>query len=260
MIHARLRPLPGLVLAAVLWAGVAAGAEKIKVQLAPNLAAYNVDKVAILGLANTSGDTEAEKMASHLRQAIYGTNKFHFSNAEQFALDAKRTGVQTEYDRLRNTWLKKRIMEPAIVKKVLDATHYDAVVGVEVSRWEKRTIDPMQEGTSDTIVGLLVRMVAADGTILWSASETRTAESEPYLPNLKSTEGGQAVATGNVPQPPDINKVAGDLARDVVATMPAIKNAASPAKAVVPPSPAETPPAAAPKDTSARADSSGSKN
>jgi hypothetical protein len=228
-----------------------AQAQKVKVQLAPNLAAYNVQEVAILGLANTSNESDANQMSAHLIRALNATGKYHFVTTEQFATDAKRTGVSAEFERLRNTWLKKRVMEPEIVKKVLGAAKYDAVVGMEVSRWEKKTVDPFEEGTSDTSVGILVRLVAQDGTILWSASENKTVQSTPYLPNLRATtNGGEAVPTGSVPQPPDIKKVGIDIANEITATLPVIKKAATPAAPKETPAapPAINPPAAA--DTS----------
>jgi len=225
-----------------------AHAQKVKVQLAPNLSNYNVKEVAILGLANTSNESEADQMATHLIRALNATGKYHFVTAEQFGIDAKRTGVSVEFDRLRNTWLKKRVMEPEIVKKVLAATKFDAVVGMEVSRWEKKTIDPLEEGTSDTSVGVLVRLVAQDGTILWSATENKTVQSEPYIPNVRNA-GGEAVTQGNVPQPPEIKKVAIDIANEVTATLPLIKKA--PPAQTAPATPKEdTPPAPAPMDSS----------
>jgi len=245
-----------LVLFALLVGSGVAHAQKVKVQLSPNLANYNVQEVAILGLANTSNESEADQMAAHLIRALNATGKYHFVTTEQFATDAKRMGVSVEFDRLRNTWLKKRVMEPEIVKKVLTASKFDAVVGMEVSRWEKRKLDPLEEGTSDTSVGVLVRMVAQDGTILWSASQNKTVQSPPYLPNLRATSsGGEAVATSSPPPPPDIKKVAMDMANEITATLPKIKKAAAVQAPVTPkdtpPAPAPTdPPAPAPADTS----------
>jgi hypothetical protein len=251
------KPVCLVLLALFVGTGVA-HAQKVKVQLAPNLAAYNVQEVAILGLANTSNESDAEQMSAHLIRALSATGKYHFVTTEQFANDAKRTGVGTEFDRLRNTWLKKRVMEPEIVKKVLTATKCDAVVGMEVNRWEKKTLDPLEEGTSDTSVGVLLRMVAQDGTVLWSASETKTVQSPPYIPNVRATsEGGEAVATGSPPPPPDIRKVAIDMANEITATLPSIKKAAPTQTAPV--TPKDTPPAAAPTDppAPAPADTSG---
>ena len=254
MIRKTFRPVPGLALALLL--GAPDVEAKVKVQVAPNLAAYNVQQVAMVGLANTSSDTEAQQMAGHLIRALSATGKYHFVSVEEFAASAKRTGVGVEYERIRSVWLKKRVMEPEIVKKVLAATKYDAIIGAEVSRWERETIDPLEEGTSDTSVGVLIRMMAYDGTLLWSASETRTVQSEPYIPNIRSA-GGEALATGTVPQPPDIKKVAYDLATDVVATMPNIKKAPAPAQ-TAPAASKEPPPAPAPVDSTAPADTSGS--
>ena len=46
------KPVCLALFALLVGSGVAHG-QKVKVQLAPNLAAYNVQEVAILGLANT---------------------------------------------------------------------------------------------------------------------------------------------------------------------------------------------------------------
>ena len=101
------------------------------------------------------------------------------------------------------------------------------VIAAEVSRWEEVAIDPLQEGTSDTSVGVLVEMYARDGTLLWSAKESITEHSRPYLPdfNLRGTESGRAVTTsrGAVPEPPEVKKVAEKLAEVVMSTIPNVK-------------------------------------
>lgn len=207
---------------------LAAGAgAKVKVQLAPNLADYNVERVAILGLANTSGDDHADEMAVHLIHAITMTRKYQLTTSDQFALDAKRTGVEAEHARMLSTWLKKRKSDELVVKKVLNATGYDAVIAMEVNKWEEKTIDPMTEGTSDTSVGVFLQMIAPDGVVLWSAKETLIEHSQPYLPqfNTRGTESGQTVNTarGAVPEPPEIKGVAKELAGIVVGTLPDVK-------------------------------------
>ena len=204
---------------------------KVKVQLAPNLADYHVQNVAILGLANTTGDEEADEMAVHLVHALSQTGMYHLTTSEQFARDAKRTGVEAEHARMLSTWLKKRKTDELVVKKVLTATGFDAVIAMEVNRWEEKTLDPMNEGTSDTTVGVFLQMIALDGVMLWSAKESVTEHSRPYLPefNLRSTGSGQAVNTarGAAPEPPEIKKVARELAEIVIATLPDVKKSGS---------------------------------
>lgn len=200
---------------------------RVATELAPNLADYNINNVAILGYVNTTGDTQANEMATTMVQALYQTQKYHFATADEFANDAKRDGMETEYDRMVEAWEKKRTVDEEIVSKVLERTDYDAVIGLEITKWEEVKLDPNQEGTSDTSVGIRATMYAADGTLLWSASRLKTEHSVSYLPsyNTRATTSGEARTTSRaaVPDPPDIHKVAVTVADEVAATLPLIK-------------------------------------
>jgi hypothetical protein len=199
----------------------------VKAELADNLSDYHVERVAILGFANTTGDPKADDMARYVTQALYEEDTYRWVISSTFAQDAERAKVQSEHERMLSTWQKKHTMDAPVVRKVLEATQHDAVVAMVISKWEQVKIDPTQEGTSDTSVGLSMKMFAADGTLLWSASDLKTEHSPAYLPsfNTKSTVGGRAVTTsaGAVPDPPPIEKVAMDVARDVISTLPAVK-------------------------------------
>jgi hypothetical protein len=214
-------------------AGSAAGVQakpKVKSEVAKNVADYTVQKVAVLGAANTTGVHEADQMGTWMVQALAETEHCYIAPAERFALDAKRMDMEADYDRLLSTWEKKRTVDEEVLKKVLAATGYDALIGIEINDWKQMKLDPTQEGTSDTNIGVLVRMYAADGTVLWWASEKRTAHSPPYLPgfNLRSTGSGETRATsaGAVPEPPPYAQVGPDVAQNVASTFPDFKKMA----------------------------------
>jgi len=209
-------------------AGQASGA-RVATELAPNIQDYHVESVAVLGFVNTAGDKEADQMATLLVQSLYQTDKYHFVTAEQFAQDAQRVGVGAEHDRMVSTWRARRTVDEPVVKTVLAATGYDAVLGMEITKWTEVKLQPDQEGTSDTTVGARVALYGNDGTLLWSASHLKVEHSPPYLPsyNTRSTTSGEAVTTaqGAVPNPPDIKKVALEASQELAQTMPLIRKA-----------------------------------
>jgi hypothetical protein len=203
---------------------------RVKTEIADNISDFKVESVAILGLCNTTGVDEAEAMATYVTQALNESGQVHVVTAARFGQDAARTDAKDDYERLLRTWQKTNKMDARVVQHVLSATGYDAVLGMVVTKWEEVKIDATQEGTSDTSVGLALKMFAADGTPLWSASDLKTEHSIAYLPsyNTKSTVGGRAMTTapGGVPDPPPVEKVAMEMARTVISTMPQFKAAA----------------------------------
>lgn len=203
------------------------GGGKVATQLAANLDDFDIHRVAILGFANNAGDPEANEMGDTMIRAIYATETYQFINSSTFAMDAKRVGVEDAYDRMMSTWMKKHTVDRLVAEKVLGATGYDAVIGIEITKWEEVKLEPTQEGTSDTSVGVRVNMFAADGTLLWSASDLRTEHSTTYLPryNISATQSGESRTTNlsAVPDPPEIRKVAMKVAQAVAATLPVIK-------------------------------------
>ena len=196
-------------------------------EVATNLDDYNVETVAVLAFANTTGDPKADEMGVYLIQSFYGRELYHFIVSKDFLNDATRVGMEADHARLVRTWQKKRTIDENVVERLLAATGYDALIAADVSKWEEVKLQPDQEGTSDTTVGVAVKMYAKDGTLLWSASELQTEESIGYLPsyNTRATEGGRAVTTsqGAVPDPPPIHLVAQKVAEDLAREMPTVK-------------------------------------
>jgi carbonic anhydrase/acetyltransferase-like protein (isoleucine patch superfamily) len=200
----------------------------VATELASNIDEYNVETVAILGYSNTSGDDEAVQMAEYVTQALFATGKYRFVTMEIFETDVSRRGQSEDYDRLVRTWRSKRTVDEPVVARLLSAVGYDALLAMEFTDWREVPIDPNQEGTSDTVVGLRLDLYAADGTLLWKATEAHTEHSVAYLPgfNTRATVSGQSRTTsaGAIPEPPPIEGVAVKVAQQVVATLPTIQS------------------------------------
>ncbi len=229
----------GMMSAALLLAGCQASSGggsagvKVKVDLAPNAQDYQVQQVAVLTFTNTSGNPDADVMYNYILQAMGANTKYVISTVEMFESEVRQAGVQEDYSRVAESWRKRRLIDAAPLGKLLDATGNDAVLCMDVSKWERLKLEPTQEGTSNTTVGLTVEMYAPDATLLWAANHTKLAKSPPYNPdfNVRSTMSGEArtTSTSSVPDPPLIEKVAIEAANEAVATMPNLTGSAAPA-------------------------------
>ncbi|UCG12760.1 MAG: hypothetical protein JSU72_20180 [Deltaproteobacteria bacterium] len=206
-------------------------AGRVATELAPNIDDYHVETVASLGFVNKTGDPEADEMATTMIQALYQAGIYHFVLKDDFERDAERVGVGEDFDRLVRVWQKKLTVDENVVERVLAATDYDALIGMEITKWEEVKLQPNQEGTSDTSVGVHLHLYGQDGTLLWSASDLKTEQSVAYLPsfNTRATGSGEAITTSAdaVPDPPPIRKVATEIAQTIASTMPVIKKAES---------------------------------
>ena len=204
---------------------------RVTTDVAANIDEYAVERVGILGYVNLTGEKEAEQLVGYVTRAMAETGRYQFFGLDDVERSVGRLGLDSDYNRCLETWKKVRKVDPANVAQLLEALEYDAVIGIEVNQWSELKIDPNQEGTSDTTVGLKVEMFAADGTLLWSASHQKIEKSAPYYPsfNTRATAGGEARTTssGAVPEPPVIEKVALDAANEVAATLPVIGGGAS---------------------------------
>jgi hypothetical protein len=227
----------GIVSAVWLVAGCQAstggGSAKVKVDLAPNVQDYQVQQVAVLAFANTAGNPDADVMYNYILQAMGANTKYVISTVEMFESEVKRAGVQEDYDRVVDSWRKRRLIDEIPLGKVLDATGNDGLLCMAVTKWERLKLEPTQEGTSNTTVGLSVELYAPDATLLWAANHTKIAKSPPYNPefNVRSTMSGESRTTSasSVPDPPLIEKVAMEAANEAVATMPNLTSASAPA-------------------------------
>lgn len=200
---------------------------RVASEVAENIDDYHVERVAILGYSNESGNTDGVDMERYFNAALYEEPKYFYSGPNAFESEARSAGVLEDHERLVRTWRKTHTLDAKVVKKVLDATGDDAILALVVTKWEQVKLEADQEGTSDTSVGIEAKMFGPDGALLWSASDLKTVESPPYLPsfNTRSTVSGRAVTTsqGAVPDPPEFDQVAMEVARNVISVMPVIK-------------------------------------
>lgn len=202
-------------------------AARVATELAENIDQYHIERVAILGFSNTTGEKKADEMAEFVTTALLQSRKYRFDMADNFERDVRLIDMGSDHDRMMSTWRKKQTVDENVVQRVLTATGHDALLAMEITKWERVKLQPTQEGTSDTSVGVRIDLYAADGTLLWAASDLKTAHSPPYLPgfNIRATESGMARTTSEnaVPDPPPIKKIAIEVAQNIVSQMPTIK-------------------------------------
>ena len=202
-------------------------AARVATDVAANIDDYHIESIAILGYSNTTGVKEANEMADFVTAALLQSGKYRFDIAEDFERHLNVLDMGDDHARIMSTWLKKQKVDEAVIQRVLKATGHDAILAMEITKWQEVKLQATQEGTSDTSVGIRLNLYAADGTLLWKASDLKTAHSVEYLPafNIKATQSGQARTTSEhaVPDPPPIKKVAIEVAQNIVAQMPDIK-------------------------------------
>lgn len=185
---------------------------------------YEITRVALLGMANTANDVEAEEMLLYLTQAIFGTEAFQFRSVDGFAKDAELAGVKEAYDKLYGGWMSHRVADPKLLGEVCAATKSDAIMGMEVTTWNQYKLQATEEGTSYTNVGVKLTLVAADGVVVWESSSLRKFESQPYYPdwNNRADQTGinQTTSQSAIPDAPKFIRVAPEVAEEAVKKMP----------------------------------------
>jgi len=203
--------------------GGSAGKPVVAVDVAPNASTYTIQKIAILGYANTSGKSEATQAARYVDAALAQAGMYNVTRSGGFSQDAERTGAGDKYKKCLTAWEKTRKLDAGDLGPLCEATGFDAVVAWEVSQWKEEKLDVTQEGTSNTTVEMRIEMVAPDGTLLWSGRGMKVARSQSYNPELavSSTQSGQAIYSESmVPDPPQILPVAQEVVDEIVKTLP----------------------------------------
>jgi hypothetical protein len=206
--------------------GGSSGVPNVAVTLAPNADAYAIQKVAVLGYANTSGKDKASQAARYVDASLAQANTYQVARAGSFLLDAERSQVADRHKHMLAAWEKARKLDAGDLGPVCEATGFDAVIAWEVSQWKEEKLEVTQEGSSATTVEILMEMYAPDGTLLWSSRGKKVANSIPYNPDLavSATQTGEAVYDrGMVPEPPPILPVAQELIEEIVKSMPDLR-------------------------------------
>jgi hypothetical protein len=204
------------------------GAGGVRTEIDPGASEHAVTWVGILTVANGTQDEGALEIARHVATALAERGYPRFSTLEGFAAEAGRVGRTAEYEMLVKQFRKKAILDPAPLRRLLEGTGHDGILGIEVTDWEERPVDPSIEGTSDTSVGLRLVLYAADGTRLWSGHKLLVEHSMPWDPSAwlatrESPEGAQTVRTEKVPPAPPIANVALEVSRSVVSAIPDLR-------------------------------------
>ena len=184
---------------------------------------YNIKKVALLPLANTSGVEDARDVEAMVYMALIDQGYYRISSAEAFAANAANSGLEDEHTRLAENWENSAKVSKVYLPEVVSGAEYDAVIVPEVSQWSLYKVDYTLEGVSTTSIRIRLIMYAADGELLWAGAARKEEESDLYDPtlNVKFDSTGQPrYNLRNVPDPPDASDLARGLVGEILATLP----------------------------------------
>jgi len=198
----------------------------VAVDIAADVDDYTVDRVGVLSFSNTTGVQKADVARRYVYAALAQADRFFLTKEETVARHVQRSGAGPEYERLLGVWGKRRIISAPDLTEVCRAAGFDAMLTIEVSKWAEEKIDRFQEGSSTTSVELKMHLYAADGTLLWSGSSMKVGRSQPYNPemHMRATQDGEAVLDeSRIPDPPPIEPLAQELAREIAATIPDLR-------------------------------------
>jgi hypothetical protein len=225
MLWRTFRPvLLGLILVALAAGTSLAG--KVKVEKIKNIKDYTIETIAMLDVSYTIDDEYIENMVVYTTQALFESEKYHFITIDTFELDCKRLEVLEDRETLLELWAKRGELDEDLVKKVLEVTGYDAIIVGDITHWEQMKLQPSQEGSSTTTVGLNLMLYAADGKRIWAGKYQERFESPPYYPsfNTRSDPSGinRTTSQAAIPEPPRYEKVAPKVAEKVVKKLPVL--------------------------------------
>lgn len=203
---------------------------EVAVKVDSTFFSHTIQRIGLIDIHLPSTNDERTEMVVDMVQASLqeqGDFEIHFPGDIKSA--AERSGHKTEYETLMRVWLARRELDPPALKELAEALGLDAVAGVELTHWEQQKIDFSQEGYSTTTVGLKVWMWdAKDRTLLWEASQVKTARSIPYNPSqsiVADAGGGARQAIKDVPEPPEFDDVAQEVVSNVMTSYPKEKAA-----------------------------------
>jgi hypothetical protein len=128
--------------------------------------------------------------------------------------------------------LKETRIDTTLVPQLCAKLRCQALLAVRIDQWDQRQLEAHETGKPSTSVQLKAALIHSSGALLWSSSDTETAEGQ-YHEAIAGTSGMQRQAVGAEGGAPDYVEVVSKIGTRWAGTFP--------------PKPAA--PAAAPADT-----------
>lgn len=210
----------------------------LRVYTAPQWPELEVKSLAYLGARNTSGQATALEQASRLIAAeIRGSQSDYIVLGDATVEErAAAAGKGELLEKVRRVWQSDQLVDQFLAKELCETLGVDGLLVAELSDWTEYRIDPVQEGTSWSRVGVGLYVYSGKtGLLVWGADRTLRKDSLPYRPTGGDAElaGAKVGSTSerekeerrenrlnNVPEPPPIEEVAREVMAEVLGGLP----------------------------------------
>jgi len=202
--------------------------------LDPGYASKTIETIALLPMANVSGEPDAEKILGNAVEAELASRAdYSFLTVHGLQRKAQASGLSGDLESLRRQWMHTREFKADIAGKLANKLKVDAFLVGEITRWEKKDLQPQERGYPQTAVSCRVFLMdGRTGEKLWEAVAERVVKGQYYDPTDQEVtqfvdEAGIVRGSGGKPvrtvEAPALREVAADVAADIVTAIPARK-------------------------------------
>ena len=216
----------------------AGGSDALQLYISPQWSDLGISTLAYLGERNTSGEATALDQSHRLiASEIRNQNKYIVLSDKIAEERAEQTGKSELLEHVRQVWSSDQVVDQFAARELCEALGVDAILVSEVADWTKYAIEPTQEGTSWSRVGIGLYIYSPkgpSGPLVWGANRSLRKDSLPYRPtggaaaladaatssSKRERESRRDNTLDNVPVPPPIDEVARAVLGELVAALP----------------------------------------
>lgn len=216
----------------------AGGSAAIQLFTAPDWAGLGISTLAYVGARNNSGEATALENAGRLIAAEVRNQNRYIVLGDQVAEErAAAAGKSDLLEHVRKVWRSDQVVDQFAAADLCTALGVDALLVADLSDWTEYEIDPTQEGTSWSRVGIGLYIYSPKGSpgpLVWGANRVLREDSLPYRPtggsavladegaanSSREREGRRDNALTTVPPPPPIEDVARAVLTEVLDALP----------------------------------------
>jgi hypothetical protein len=168
----------------------------------PDFTTFGVQSIAQLPPVTFDGSLEAEKTVTSIWGSLFRDSKFRWvAPSTAVALIKSGEGGEAMWKDTREQVLKRARVDSLAAPVLCGKLNTDAVLSLQVERWEQSKLEWNQSGKPTTTVGIKAALVDKSGRLLWSAVGSHTAEGphqdgSANVIGVKSSGLGQQGLTG----------------------------------------------------------------
>ena len=199
--------------------------------LDPDYASKSIGTIAILPMANVTGEADAAKI---LGNAIQGQlphrTDYKFLTVERVMRKAQAAGMSADLESLRRQWMHQRTFKADLARKLANELKADAFLVGEITQWEEVDLRAEQTGYPMSSVSCRVYLMEPrTGKKLWEATADKEVKGPYWNPSEEGVtqyvdEAGISRGSGGTPvkivKAPSIREVADEVASNIVTAIP----------------------------------------